>query len=71
MTVNKLESNIESRITPVFARDIRRRLEARHAKGTAIRRVLDEMTDSQIAEAWLRHHRQEIAHVAQKARRNV
>ena len=65
-----ISNNIESRVTPVFARDIRRRLEARHAKGTAIRRTLDDMTDEQLAEAWLRHHRAEIAHAERKASRN-
>ena len=61
---------VESRVTSVFARDVRRRLEARHAKGTAIRRTLDDMTDEQLAEVWLRHHRAEIAHAERKAVRN-
>lgn len=53
-----MSNRIESRIdVATFARILRQRLEARHAAGTAVRRLLDRMTDEEIVKAYGDHHR--------------
>ncbi len=42
---------------PHFGRVLRERLEARHAKGTAIRRILDTLDDEQLVLRYLTHKR--------------
>jgi hypothetical protein len=55
-------SSIESRIvTARFARILHQRLEARHAQGTAVRRLLNKMTDEQVVAAYSNHSRIQAA----------
>lgn len=49
-STDTLNRGIGSRIdTARFARILRQRLEARHARGSAVRRLLDALTDEQVA----------------------
>ena len=55
---------IESRIDPVrLARILRQRLETRHPRGSAVRRLLDVMTDAEIVAAYTAHHRTRVTMV--------
>jgi hypothetical protein len=75
MTVDKPKSkavvslDIKTRITdnPFFGRDLRRRLESDAARGTAMRELLDSLTDA-VVEQWHRHHKAGLAHAERKAR---
>ena len=77
--MNKLEPNavirtdVKSRISdnPFFGRDLRRRLESRAARGTAMRELLDSLTDAELVEQWHRHHKAELAHAERKAHGDV
>jgi hypothetical protein len=57
-STDTLGSGIDSRIdTARFARILRQRLEARHARDSAVRRLLDAMTDEQVVAAYSDHSR--------------
>jgi hypothetical protein len=60
--------SIESRITcnQYVARDLRRRLEQRHANGTHARKTLDQLSDKELVETYLLHEQQGRAHSARK-----
>ena len=48
------------------ARDLRRRLEQRHAKGTAARDMLGRLSDAELVALYLSHEEQGRAHVAKR-----
>ena len=60
--------SIESRITcnKHVTRDLRRRLERRHASGTHARETLDWISDQELVETFLRHGQQGRAHSARQ-----
>jgi hypothetical protein len=47
-----------------LARDIRRRLAARHPLGTALRETLDSLSDADLIEVYFRNEQQGRAHAA-------
>jgi hypothetical protein len=60
--------SIESRITcnKHSARDLRRRLEQRHANGTHARETPDRISDQELVETFLWHEQQSRAHSARQ-----
>lgn len=53
-----MPNRIESRIDAAkFARILRQQLQARHPQGSAVRRLLDSMTDEEIITAYTDHPR--------------
>lgn len=64
--MNIPNSNTEARIrdNKHFAKLLRQRLEARHNSSTYIRTVLSRLTDAELIDAYLRHERTLIEHVA-------
>ena len=51
-------SNVESRIdVSRFARILRQRLETRHPAGSAVRRLLDTMSDEEVVASYSKHAR--------------
>ena len=52
------------------AGDLRRRLEARHAASTAIRETLDQLSDNELIETFLKHEQQGRDHVKQRAEKD-
>jgi len=65
-----IRTDIKTRITdnPFFGRNLRRRLEARAGKDTAMRQTLDSLTDAELVEQWHRNHKAGLAHAERKAR---
>jgi len=61
-----MNDSIQSRISSNkhFAKLLRQRLEARHNSSTYIRTVLSRLTDAELIDAYLRHERTLIEHVA-------
>jgi hypothetical protein len=60
------ENNSRHHENKFLARDIRRRLAARHPLGTALRETLDSLSDADLIEVYFRNERQGQEHVAKR-----
>jgi hypothetical protein len=60
------ESNSRHHDNKFLARDIRRRLAARHPVGTALRETLDGLSDADLIEVYFRNERLGQEHVAKR-----
>jgi hypothetical protein len=60
------ENNSRHHDNKFLARDIRRRLAARHPIGTALRERLDSLSDSDLIEVYFQNENQGKEHVARR-----
>jgi hypothetical protein len=67
MTPDKIHS-FDSRSQPNkhFGSHLRKQLERRHPKGTALRETLDNLSDADLIEVFFRNERQGQEHVAKR-----